>query len=224
MQRILAFETVDRSASIVYQDGETLLESVQLERNEAEGSFVPELMRLLRSHGRPDALAVAQGPGSFTGLRIGCIAARTIAWMHDLPVIGVDTLAAIAAGAGPGLWWVLMPLKRDTTFASLVEIAADGQLEILEHSAAHADASHPQWHPRCAEATAIGPALASKPELAAQWCAGVACGPATTCHASGVARVAAQTPAMPWRELMPRYLQASGPELQRAEGRAASHG
>lgn len=44
-------------------------------------------------------VAVSIGPGSFTGLRVGVVCARTLAYAVGCPVIAVDTLEAIAAGA-----------------------------------------------------------------------------------------------------------------------------
>ncbi|WP_373521166.1 tRNA (adenosine(37)-N6)-threonylcarbamoyltransferase complex dimerization subunit type 1 TsaB [Aquiflexum sp.] len=43
-----------------------------------------------------DAVAVSSGPGSYTGLRIGVSIAKGLAYAHDIPLIGVDTLRALA--------------------------------------------------------------------------------------------------------------------------------
>lgn len=45
-----------------------------------------------------DAVAVSKGPGSYTGLRIGVSTAKGICYACDIPLIGVDTLQALAAG------------------------------------------------------------------------------------------------------------------------------
>lgn len=69
-------------------------------------------------------LAVGVGPGSFTGLRIGLAAARGLALALDLPVAGVSTLEALAAGA-PGAVPVI-DARRSEIFALL-----NGQVRCL---------------------------------------------------------------------------------------------
>jgi tRNA threonylcarbamoyladenosine biosynthesis protein TsaB len=213
---LLAFESVARSASAcVVDDAGREIAFADLAGGEAERGLVPLLDGLIRRHGLPSALAVAAGPGSFTGLRIGVVAARTLAWVDRLPVHAVDTLAARAAEAGDGLWWVLVPLKRDTTFHGLFRVR-QGVVETLQPTTAALDGEPVTLPPQAREAVAIGPALASKPDLAARWCPGVALGDTAALTARGVARLAPRVPAESWDRVLPAYHQASAPELQRA--------
>ena len=213
---LLAFECVARTASAcVVEDGREVAYA-DLAGGEAEKSLVPLLDGLVRAHGVPSALALATGPGSFTGLRIGAVTARTLAWLEKIPVHCVDTLCARAAEAGDGLWWVLLPLKRDTTFHGLFQVI-NGQVITLQMTQASADASAPVLHSRTIDAVAIGTALATKPQLATTWCPGIRLGDAAPLTARGVARVATQFPAVTWDRVLPAYHQSSAPEIQRAQ-------
>ncbi len=64
--------------------------------------LVPTLQKLMAEAGiRPkelSAFAVGVGPGSYTGVRIGVTVAKTFAWTHNLALIGVSTLEAMALG------------------------------------------------------------------------------------------------------------------------------
>jgi tRNA threonylcarbamoyl adenosine modification protein YeaZ len=211
---LLAFESVTRTASACLVEGDNELAYADLGGGEAERGLVSLLDGLLRRHGRPQALAVASGPGSFTGLRIAITAARTLAWIEQLPVHGVDALAALAAEQGEGLWWTLLPLKKDTTFHGLFRVSG-GIVTTLAETVAAPDALMPTLHPDTASAIAIGPALAAKPDLARTWCPGVALGTSAGPTARGVARLAPQVPALDWQAILPAYHQQPAPVLQR---------
>jgi tRNA threonylcarbamoyladenosine biosynthesis protein TsaB len=97
----LAFDTAtDVATSALVWDGEVLGEL-----RSRPVSVLEDVDALFRRGGvRPaqlEALVVGTGPGSFTGLRMGLASARALSLALDVPVAGVSTLAALAAGS-PG--------------------------------------------------------------------------------------------------------------------------
>ena len=127
---ILAFDTATETAtSALVADGEVLGERVSRAVTLLED--VDALLR--RASARPrdlDALAVGIGPGSFTGVRVGLATARGLALSLGLPVAGVSTLDALAAGA-PGAVPVIDARRREV-FALLGEprVLAPAELEV----------------------------------------------------------------------------------------------
>lgn len=68
-------------------------------------SLVPEIIAFLARHGLKladvEALAVSNGPGSFTGLRVGVTFAKMIAYALDVPLVAVETFTALAEQCTP---------------------------------------------------------------------------------------------------------------------------
>ena len=143
MTRLLALETSGRAGSVAALDGTQLLAERTLDA--ARGSaatLAPAIRELLADvQWRPadvQVIAVAAGPGSFTGLRIGVMTAKTLAYALGADCIAVDTLDVIARQA-PGdarpLWAVLDAGRDDLFAARYLSNSDSGELVALRPTA-----------------------------------------------------------------------------------------
>jgi tRNA threonylcarbamoyladenosine biosynthesis protein TsaB len=106
---LLATNTSGRSGSIALARGDAngnceVIEVVPLAGGTFSAQLVPQIADLLAKHGvskgEIGAFAVASGPGSFTGLRIGLAAIKGLAEILDKPIAAVSLLEAVAVGTG----------------------------------------------------------------------------------------------------------------------------
>ena len=101
----LAFETSAKAASVaLMENGKLLGESYQNTGLTHSQTLMVMAEDLLKQCGKTvsdvTTVAVAEGPGSFTGVRIGVAAAKGFAWGRQLPCYGVSTLEAMAVSLG----------------------------------------------------------------------------------------------------------------------------
>ena len=105
---LLAFDTATPHVTVALHDGESVVASFDSEESMRHGEMLaPGIRRVLADANATAAdltgIAVGVGPGPFTGLRVGLVTARTLAYVRGIEVYGVcslDVLAAEAADAG----------------------------------------------------------------------------------------------------------------------------
>ena len=98
---LLCFDTTSRDASIaVLRDEEIVLEYNFSSRDNLSAMMIPSLQFLLQSLGMKmtqiDVFGVAVGPGLFTGIRIGLATLKGLNFAASKPMVGVNTLEALA--------------------------------------------------------------------------------------------------------------------------------
>jgi len=131
--RILAIETATPVASAAVLDPSGILaETVTRAPMRHLEWLLPAVHEMLERLGMtPDAiegLAVSNGPGGFTGLRIGIATAAAWAQARDLPVVGVGTLEALARVPGtPGLVVPALDAHRGEVAWALYDVGPDGE-------------------------------------------------------------------------------------------------
>ena len=223
---ILAFESTAKAASVaLVRDGVLLGQTTQLSGLTHSRTLLPMAEDLLKNTdvrlSDVDGFAVAHGPGSFTGVRIGVSAVKGLAWAAQKPACGVSTLEAMAwHGAAAGedsLVCCCMDARRNQVYNALFQIH-DGRPERLCEDRAISveellhELQSNDWTPFL---VGDGAELCSAAFRAADFAHTLA--PENLRHQSawGVAMAAQQQEFVPGDQLQPVYLRLSQAERER---------
>ena len=144
--KILAFESSAKAASTaLLSDGLLLAEYTQNSGQTHSRTLMQMAENLLRNCDLGpqdiDACAVADGPGSFTGVRIGVAAAKGFSWGRELPCYGVSTLEAMARGAAitDGVFCCCMDARRAQVYNAVFEKTGSTLVRLREDRAISLD-------------------------------------------------------------------------------------
>lgn len=141
---ILCIESASDSCSLaLFRGGELLAERSSFDSTKHNANlslFASELLELIPKSNKLSAIAVVDGPGSYTGLRISASLAKGIAFARSLPLISVPSLTIIAYSMLERLTenliedTILIPTldaRRFEVYASKMKVTAEHTLELL---------------------------------------------------------------------------------------------
>lgn len=122
----LGIETSNAPLSVaIVKDGQVLAEVIQNVKRTHSVTAMPTIQEVLEmAKIEPqdlDGIVVSEGPGSYTGVRIGVTIAKTLAWTLKKPLVGVSSLKVLAANAKfwNGLICPIIDARRKTVFAAV---------------------------------------------------------------------------------------------------------
>lgn len=223
---ILAFESSAKPASVaLLKDGKLLSQYSQCSALTHSRTLLPMAEDMLKnaelSMADVDVFAVAQGPGSFTGIRIGVSTVKGLAWAADKPCVGVSTLEAMAwhgITAG-GYVCPVMDARRSQVYNAIFKIEDGKPVRVTEdRPIALADLAE-QVRALGAPVFLVGDGTEITEKFFNEH--GIECTAAPENlrwqSAWGVAMAAADKPAVPSAELLPVYLRLSQAERERLE-------
>lgn len=121
----LGIETSNAPLSVaIVKDGQVLAEIVQNLKLTHSVTCMPTIEQLMqKANLKPadiDGIAVSEGPGSYTGLRIGVTIAKTLAWSLKKPLVGVSSLKVLASNGDfyEGTICSLFDARRSNVYAA----------------------------------------------------------------------------------------------------------
>lgn len=128
---LLSIDTSTRGCSVAVHADSTLLASYDLTTDKSSSSMLTTLIKSAVEHSGYflkdlDAVAVAKGPGSYTGLRVGVSTAKGLCYALDKPLIAINTLEAMSLQVipffqGNALFCPMIDARRMEVYASVFD-------------------------------------------------------------------------------------------------------
>lgn len=226
--KILALETSAKSVSVAVTENDAVLCRSYLNTGLTHSrTLMPLLDAMLKNSGmnagEMDLIAVAAGPGSFTGLRIGVSAAKGLAWALEKPCCGVSTLEAMAMNLRHVDATIVcaMDARRNQIYNAVFSAQGGELIRRCDDRALSLEALAQELSSEAGEKIVVGDGASLCQAYLHQ--AGIACtlAPAELVmqNAVGVAlaaqRMAQRGETISARQLVPRYLRLSQAERER---------
>lgn len=221
---ILAFESSAKAASVALcRDGALISQYSQCSALTHSRTLLPMAEDMMKnaelSLGDVDLIAVAHGPGSFTGIRIGVSTVKGLAWALDKPCVGVSTLEAMAwhGLARGGYICPVMDARRGQVYNALFKIENGAPTRLTEDRPIALSELSDELRALDAPVFLVGDGTALAKKYFDE--AGIPCEAAPENlvwqSAWGVAMAAADKPAGNADALLPVYLRLSQAERER---------
>ena len=225
---ILGIESSAKAASAaLYRDGELLAECYQRSALTHSRTLLPMIRDMLNNTDIKDesidAVAVAQGPGSFTGIRIGVSTAKGLCWGLSKPAIGVSTLEAMAQLAlfvpEETVVCPAMDARRSQVYNALFEIRNGTLVRLTEDRPISAEALAQELSTLGRSVWVMGDGWKLCADALGKAGVPFTVAPETVRYqrASGVCLAAAGKTPVDAQELLPEYLRLSQAERERQE-------
>jgi len=135
---------IDTSTNIlgvaILNDTELIGQKVTKVNQDHSSRLMPAIVELMKDINiKPENLEkiiVGEGPGSYTGIRIGVTVAKSLAWALDIPVVGVSSLESLAyqAKLRDGLVCTFFDARRENVFAGIYRVA-NGKVTAVKQDA-----------------------------------------------------------------------------------------
>ncbi|MDN6161552.1 MAG: tRNA (adenosine(37)-N6)-threonylcarbamoyltransferase complex dimerization subunit type 1 TsaB [Atopostipes sp.] len=138
--KILAFDSSNKALTVAVIEDDILLteQIINIKRNHSL-QLMPAIDEALKqaevSLEELDCIAVAEGPGSYTGLRIAITVAKSLAWSKEIDLVGVSSLKVLAANSMAKNKKMIVPLfdaRRENIYTGLYQWNESEELETIE--------------------------------------------------------------------------------------------